>query len=69
MKYGQALKPDVSAYADRAIRNAGNVNVGDVHITINNPKNAEEAHKAAFEGASAAFRKQNQYDIAMGAGR
>jgi hypothetical protein len=69
LRNGTALRPDAIAYADRAIRNAGDVNVGDVHITINNPKNAEEAHRAAFEGASAAFRKQNQYDIAMGAGR
>jgi Transglycosylase SLT domain len=69
LKYGQALKPDVSAYADRAIRNSGNVNVGDVHINITNPKSAEEAHRGAQEGVTAAFRKQAQYDIAMGAGR
>jgi hypothetical protein len=60
-----AVNPDVSDYAARAIRTSGNINVGDVHINITNPKSAEEAHKGALDGMREALRRQTQYDLAM----
>jgi hypothetical protein len=68
--YVSGMKSASSQYArQQQIAGSSNINVGDIHINITNPKSAEDARRGAQEGVHEALRRQTQYDLAVTGGQ